>query len=179
MTRKGRRPAVLDGQTGHGPADAAPSPEIDFGPLSDSLGYALRRAQLAVFKNFRDAFAGVEITPAQYSVLLVIGRNPGLKQTRVSDALNIKHTNFVALIDTLERRGLAERAAAADRRSYALYLTSAGKRLLKTLDALNAAHEAKVAGPIGLERRAQLLALLSAVTAPLERAADAGHEDDL
>ncbi|HWL03983.1 MAG TPA: MarR family transcriptional regulator [Xanthobacteraceae bacterium] len=165
MTRKGRRLAADAGDT---------SAEVDFGQLSQSLGYALRRAQLAVFKNFRDTFASLDVTPAQYSVLLVIGRNPGLKQTQVSDALNIKRANFVALIDALERRGLAERTAATDRRSYALYLTASGRKLLKTLDALNAVHEDKVAASIGQERRAQLLALLSALTAPL----DGGEIDD-
>ena len=52
-----------------------------------------------------------DIRPAQFSVLEVIGRNPGLRQTQVSFALGMKTTNFVPLLDQLERRGLAARRA--------------------------------------------------------------------
>jgi len=141
---------------------------VDLSTLPQSLGYVLRRAQLAVFKNFKATFDDVDITPAQYSVLSIIESNPGLKQTQVSDALGIKRANFVSLLDTLEARGLAERAPAADRRSYALFLTPSGRKLMKSLHALNLEHETRIAASIGPEQRAELLALLAAIIGPLE-----------
>jgi DNA-binding MarR family transcriptional regulator len=69
----------------------------------------LRRAQLAVFQDFFMAFAPFDIRPAQYSVLTVIERNPGLTQSQVAEALGIKRTNFVGMLDALEARGLTER----------------------------------------------------------------------
>ena len=57
-------------------------------------------------------------------MLTVIERNPGLTQTQVAAALGIKRTNFVGMLDELEKRALAERRQTArDKRSYALYLT--------------------------------------------------------
>src|SRR3954451_7281685 len=78
---------------------ARKSHEPDLGDLSEALGYLLRRAQLASFKSFKEVFKGTNITPAQFSVLVIIDRSPGLRQNQVSDALGIKRANFVALID--------------------------------------------------------------------------------
>lgn len=57
---------------------------------------------------------------------LYLERNPGLKQTEVASVLGIKRTNFVVLLDELERRGLAERrAAASDARAHSISPTKA------------------------------------------------------
>ena len=101
---------------------------IDLGPLPELIGYVLRRAQLAVFQDFFAAFAPFDIRPAQFSVLTIIERNPGLTQTQVAEALGIKRTNFVGMLDELEKRGLAERRQARDKRSYALYLHRGRRR---------------------------------------------------
>lgn len=148
--------------------------KVDYGRLDESLGYVLRRAQLAVFKTFQNAFKGVDVTPAQCSVLLIIERNPGLTQTQVSDALGIKRANFVALFDTLEARGLAERAAASDRRSYALQLTTRGRALLKKLHTLSEQHENRISAPLSKTERQELFRLLNLLLSPLEGGADDG-----
>jgi len=120
--------------------DVATESPVDLGPLGDSFGYLLRRAQVAVFQRFFDLFAEFDIRPAQYSVLTVIERNPGLSQTRLADALGIKKTNLVAIIDTLEERGLARRKSTEnDRRSHALFLTPKGTVLIDRLHRMDAA----------------------------------------
>jgi len=144
--------------------EAARADGPDLSELSNVIGYALRRAQLAAFKNFKETYKGFNITPAQYSVLMVIDRNPGLKQNQISDALGIKRANFVLLLNTLESRGLAQRAPASDRRSYALQLTPRGKAFLKKLRALSGQLETEFSAPIGPEGRATLLKLLNALT---------------
>jgi DNA-binding MarR family transcriptional regulator len=139
--------------------------EIDLGPLPDLAGYVLRRAQLAVFQDFWRNFAEFDIRPAQYAVLIVIERNPGLRQSQISSALNIKRANLVALLDSLESRGLAKRVpVVSDRRSYALHLTEPGTALMQKLAEVSAAHEARVGGIIGEAGRKDLLRLLHGVT---------------
>src|SRR5947207_4990676 len=114
---------------------------VDLGPLPGLIGYALRRAQVVVFQDFFRTFATFDIRPAQLAVLIVIERNPGLKQSQVCAALGIKRTNFVGLLDSLQRRGLAERRPAAqDRRSHALHLTADGVALLRKLKPLMKMH---------------------------------------
>ncbi len=168
LTRaNGPRESRRKSQTGT-KSPAADPVALDLGELGNALGYVLRRAQLASFKNFKDTFKGTNLTPAQYSVLMVIDRNPGLRQNQISDALGIKRANFVLLLNSLETRGLAQRAPATDRRSYALQLTPSGKRLLKKLRALSAAHEERVTAAIGRDGRETLITLLRKLSTMLE-----------
>src|SRR5262249_52137793 len=98
---------------------------------------------------------------AQFSVLIVIERNPGLTQSQVAAALGIKRTNFVGLLNELERRGLAERRQAArDKRSYALYLTADGVALMRKLKPVLKAHESRMVARIGEAGRNRLVELL-------------------
>jgi DNA-binding MarR family transcriptional regulator len=137
---------------------------INYGPLRDSIGYALRRAQVAVFQNFYEAFAELEIRPAQYSVLTIIELNPGVSQTQAADALEIKKTNFVAMIDDLEARGLARRTSSAnDRRFHALRLTEKGKALMSKLHKIATAHEGSITERLGVAERRQLCDALRAI----------------
>jgi DNA-binding MarR family transcriptional regulator len=140
------------------------------GELPEAVGYVLRRAQLAVFDDFIRSLASLDLRPAQFSALLVMERNPGLKQSQVSEALGIKRTNFVALIDQLERRGLATRRPVPnDRRSYALELTQAGRDCLRKARALQAEHEAAIAARLGPGGRDTLLRLLRAIVMQQEQ----------
>jgi DNA-binding MarR family transcriptional regulator len=131
------------------------------GVLNDHLGYFMRRAQVWVFQDFIRALAGVNIRPAQYSVLVVIGANPSLSQADLADMLNIERARLVRLLNRLEKRGLTERRPSpADRRSHALHLTRKGRTLLKRAKALAALHEARLAEKLGPERRKLMLAIL-------------------
>lgn len=145
------------------PAERA---EIDFGPLGQRLGYALRRAQIAVFRDFFAAFAEFDIRPAQYSILTIIEANPGLKQTQVCDALGIKRTNFVAMVDELEARGLVRRdEAPGDRRSHALVLAPSGEALMPKLHATSERHEKRLVAALGASRHKDMLRALNALAA--------------
>jgi DNA-binding MarR family transcriptional regulator len=133
-------------------------PAINYGELNERIGYLLRRAQLAVFSDFFQAFNTVGISPAQYSILTVIGRNPGLSQTEVADALGIKKTNFVAVIKDLEKRGTVLRTAMpTDKRSFALTLTPPGKSLLGKLHGAAQDHENRVREAFGADLYAALM----------------------
>lgn len=141
--------------------EGAPGGGIDYGPLDRRLGYVLRRAQMAVFRDFFSAFEAFDIRPAQYSILTVIECNPGLKQSEVSEALGIQRTNFVAMVDELQRRGLVRRdPAPKDRRSYALVLTESGRRLTGELHEVAERHEQRIADAIGAETHRRMFATL-------------------
>jgi DNA-binding MarR family transcriptional regulator len=138
--------------------------DIDLGPLPELIGYVLRRAQIVVFQDFFATFATLDIRPAQFAVLTVIERNPGLTQSQVAAALGIKRTNFVGMLDELEARALAERRQIArDKRSYALYLTADGLTLMRKLKPVLKAHETRLVAKLGEEGRDRLIALLHAL----------------
>jgi DNA-binding MarR family transcriptional regulator len=153
----GRRRATGAGESG--------APAVDVGPLGEMIGYALRRAQLAVFDAAIRGFSELDLRPTQYSVLALVRHKPGLKQSDVAAALGIQRANFVTLLDALEQRGLARRSPAPhDRRSYALHLTEDGQRVLARANALVGDIEARLDARLGPGGREQLLALLRRLT---------------
>lgn len=134
---------------------------IDIDVLASHLGYALRRAQVWVFQDFIRTLSVIDIRPAQYSVLVVIGANAGLSQAELADRLGIERARLVHMLDHLQRRGLTERLPSpTDRRTHALQLTKDGQKLLKRAKALAARHEARLTEKMGVEARAQVLELL-------------------
>jgi hypothetical protein len=92
---------------------AAAAGALQMGELSELLGYSLKRAQLRVFEDFLRCVAPLQLTPAQFSVLLLLDNNPGRNQTEIANTLGILRPNFVAMLDGLEAR-LIEALGAAD-----------------------------------------------------------------
>lgn len=140
---------------------------LALGPLPDFIGYPLRRAQIAVFDDFMRLTGTVGLRPGQFSTLIAIDTNPGSKQTDIAAALGIQGTNFVAMINQLEARGLVERRA-FDRRSYALHLTLEGKALLERALAVQLEQEKSYEDILGPGGRQLLLGLLARLTAGLD-----------
>jgi len=145
-------------------AEATPA-QTDLGPLPALVGYALRRAQLAVFQDFVETMAALDIRPAQFSVLLLIERNPRVNQAQIGEALGIKPANLAVMLNELAARGFAERRPGAlDRRAHALHLTTAGRALMRHLHARVADHERRLVERLGTTGKAQLLRLLARLT---------------
>ena len=143
------------------PDSAGASGSLDLSGLTSIVGYPLRRAQIAVFEDFARRFAALDLTPAQYSTLVAIGDNPGRNQSEIAGALGIQRPNFVAMMDELQRRGLAERTrSGADRRSNAVALTPAGRALLERGRVEQAALEAAIDALLGPDTRAALVTTL-------------------
>ncbi len=151
----------------------APCP-VSLGPLKSSIGYTLRRAQIAVAADLLARMDGVGLRPTQFSTLLVVCETPGLKQSLVADALGIQRASFVALVDDLQKKGWLDRRI-VDRKSYALHLTSAGEAKLAEAMALHEAAERRIGKLLGPRGCAQLLSHLQSIAAelPMTAAADA------
>ena len=129
--------------------------------LDGSLGYSLRRAQLSTYREYDLFMARFDIRPAQFAVLTLIRANPGSSQAAISTALGIQKTNFVAVIDRLDSKGLTERRKLrGDRRPSALYLTRSGELFCEKLQVVHAKLEAHLASRLGVRRSRQFLKLL-------------------
>jgi DNA-binding MarR family transcriptional regulator len=138
--RRGQRPAiVLEGLNGH-------------------LGYFVRRLQIWIFQDFIRTLASIDISPAQFSVLTVIGSNRGLSQIEISAALSIERARLVRLLHRLESRALIRRLpSSADGRRHALQLTPHGRALLARAKTLAARHEKRLMEKLGAERHQMML----------------------
>jgi DNA-binding MarR family transcriptional regulator len=138
---------------------------LQLGELSGHLGYALKRAQLRIFEDFLRCVAPLQLTPAQFSVLLLLDRNPGRNQTEIASTLGILRPNFVAMLDSLESRELCVRVRSTnDRRSHILMLTDKGRAVLARARKLVATkHEARLNELLGPDNRAALLEMLAKI----------------
>jgi len=144
-------------------ADGGAALQMD--ELSESLGYALKRAQLKIFEDFLHCVAPLQLTPAQFAVLLLLDKNPGRNQTEIANTLGILRPNFVAMLDGLESRDLCARVRSTnDRRSHILVLTDKGRVVLARARKLIAAkHEARLDELLGPANRAALLEMLTTI----------------
>jgi DNA-binding MarR family transcriptional regulator len=111
--------------------DTSPSSKADvsLGELEKSAGFLLRLAQLSAFERFFLVFGESEIKISEFTVLLAVHENPGIRQGLLADVLKIKWPNMTKLVRALEERGLLTRKIPHDdRRSVVLTVTRAGKR---------------------------------------------------
>lgn len=71
------------------------------------------------------------MTRAQWGLVLLLGREPGLSQKEVADRLDVEPISVARLVDRLEAGGLVERRAdEQDRRIWRLHLLPAATSLL-------------------------------------------------
>ncbi len=139
----------------------ASPPVIRIGELNERLGYFVRRLQVWVFQDFIRRMATIDISPAQFSVLVVISANPGLSQMELATTLAIERARLVRLLHRLERRGLMQRLpSSADGRRHALRLTRDGQKILARAKTIAAQHEAALKAKLGSERHRFLIETL-------------------
>jgi DNA-binding MarR family transcriptional regulator len=128
------------------------SAPVRLGNLERHLGYFMRRAQVWVFQDFIRTLKALDISPAQYSVLLVIDANAGLSQSALAATLGIQRARMVRVLDRLEARGLTRRLqSTADGRTHALRLTPKGQATLRRARELSELHEARLIDRLGAD----------------------------
>ena len=132
------------------------------GLLSGLLGYRLRVAQQAVFREFARSIP--EASPGRVGILLLIDANPGVTQGRLAQAVGIDRSTMVGVVHALQARELVERRRGEDRRTNGLWLTRAGRTLVASLKQRIRIHERRVASRLSAADRTQLLALLEKLT---------------
>ena len=134
---------------------------VDLDVLNQRLGYFARRLQVWIFQDFISRLSAIDISPAQFSVLVVIGANEGLSQAELAGTLGIERARLVRLLHRLERRALIQPLPSlADGRRHALRLTRDGQRVLARAKALSGQHEAGLMKRLGAERYRLLLEAL-------------------
>lgn len=140
---------------------SASDDDLDHGILPDLLGYQLRLAQLAVFRDFSDKTGDLGVSPGRFGMLVLIEANPGVTQSRLARAVGLDRSTMVAVLDQLEDRGCVERRQGEDRRTNGLWLTKGGKALLAKMKRRVAAHEQRLAERLTADEWAVLKRLLA------------------
>jgi len=140
---------------------ARPARPIDTDILPSLLGYNIRRAQIALWRDFARTVAAGEIRPGMFSALALARANPGIAQVELASELGIDKASMVSLIDRLEDAGWIVRTRSSeDRRRQGISLTPAGERMYKSLKREMLEHERKFTEVFNKRELEQLIQLL-------------------
>lgn len=141
-----------------------PAPPLALGILPQLVGYQLRLAQIAMFRDFAETFDELDVSPGVMGVLLVVDETPGVIQSELARAVHLDRSTVVSLLDNLERRQLVERCPSpTDRRSNAVRLTAAGASLLRKVKRRLVQHEERLTSGLGEGELQELITLLKKV----------------
>lgn len=106
--------------------------EVDFGRLPGYIGYQLRQAQSAVFRDLSRTLRETGVTPGEFSLLTMLKANPGINSITLTRIYRLDKATLSLSVKRLAKRGLISSTRHAnDRRYYALGLTSEGRVLLQ------------------------------------------------
>src|SRR3954452_23589141 len=103
--------------------------------LSRRAGFLLVQLGTNEHRRFAERLSPLDLHPRHFGMLSHLAAAEGQSQQALSEALGIHRSAVVALVDDLERRGLAERRRDPDdRRAYTLYLPPSGHERLAELE---------------------------------------------
>jgi DNA-binding MarR family transcriptional regulator len=140
------------------------------GPIPGELraypGYLLARLGDASRRRFIRALQPEGLHPRHFGVMNMVSAQPGVSQQQLHEQTGIDPSSMVAVIDELERNGLAERRPHPDdRRARAIYLTATGEEKLKRVRTLAAKLQRELFAPLTSEERDEFISLLAKLAA--------------
>jgi hypothetical protein len=131
------KPARADGRK------AAGAP-VNVGILPNLLGYNIRRARIALWRDFSRTVGEGAIRPSMFSLLMLVESNPGISQIELANQLD----------------WVVRKRSSTDRRRQGIFPTAAGRRKLTRLKQQMLEHEARFTRLFTAEELAQLIAYL-------------------
>lgn len=106
-------------------------PGVRYGVLDELAGYAVRRAQIAIYEDLDHVMTPLQLTPPRFSSMVLIEANPGIRQSDLATVIGVGRPAMVAIIDHLQSQGWLRREVhAGDGRANHLVLTRKGLALL-------------------------------------------------
>jgi DNA-binding MarR family transcriptional regulator len=131
---------------------------------NDGVAFLLAQLGYHAAALFAEQIATLDLTPAHAGILRAIASEPGPSQQALSARLGLLPSRVVAYVDELEDRGYVERRRnPSDRRLHALYLTAAGKKLMRRLSELARRHEQRMTAALDAGQRDKLRDLLATI----------------
>ena len=131
---------------------------------SHRLAYLFKHAERLMADLHVEALGPFDIHARDLGVLLAIDRSESASQQRVAESLGVDRTTMVAIIDTLEAKGIiVRRPDREDRRRNVVELTQAGQTLLRQATAASDLAEADLLAPLNRQEGEQLRTLLARI----------------
>jgi DNA-binding MarR family transcriptional regulator len=138
--------------------------ELDFGHLSDDIGFQIHQSRRAVRMRMRGRAPFMEKPPpgGTLSILILVELNPGVSQNELADALHLDSSKVAHLVGQLHGRGMVRKSPSpGDKRRQDLTLTPAGAALAEEIRRRSDERTALLGDCLNPSERAQLVALLA------------------
>ncbi len=147
--------------------------KIEFGPLPGYVGYQLRQAQAAVFRDFAQIMRDIGLTPGEFSLLTLVSANPGINQTTLAQVYQLDKSTLSHSVTKLENRSLINRERSqADKRQYTLRLTETGRDVLSQVTKMVEMQEDVIASVLNDGERQWLLDVLVRISVLFKNTTD-------
>jgi DNA-binding MarR family transcriptional regulator len=135
---------------------------IDYDELPTYVGYVLRRAQAAIFREFERSIGDIGLTPGAFGLLMLVRANPGITQMDLANAFGIDKSTLTPVLNRLERSRLVRREQLAhDRRYNALFFEDACEDYFTQARSRVRRFEQSVADRLTFEEQRELIRLVA------------------
>jgi DNA-binding MarR family transcriptional regulator len=105
--------------------------------MADSMGFLLSDVTRLLRRRFDERARASGASVAQWRVLKLLERSPGLNQGQIAEAIEVEPITCCRMIDRLEESGLVERRRdPSDRRAWRIHLTEKSSPILAELHML-------------------------------------------
>ncbi|MBI05111.1 MAG: MarR family transcriptional regulator [Pelagibacteraceae bacterium] len=142
--------------------------EVDLNGLTGLLGYQIRQAQTASFRDLQEPFRALGITPGEFSLLTIVRDNPQIRQTDLVDVYGLDKSTLSIAVKRLADRGLVEpRKTPSDRRFHGLFITREGGAVLHTVTEIIQDQERRMEQVLSEGEREVLIAALRRIAGTL------------
>lgn len=138
--------------------------KIDSGFLRTLLGYNTRRATVSILALFTQRMQPLDLKPVEFSILSIIGRNPGVMPSQLCTELNLLPPNLTKLLARLDKRQLLVRTPLHnDKRAVSLSLSAQGVALQAQAETTVMKLEADAASALTTKQLETLITLLQKI----------------
>ncbi|MAS87258.1 MAG: MarR family transcriptional regulator [Micavibrio sp.] len=129
-----------------------------------NLGFLLHDVARLLRRNFDRRVQTLELTQAQWKVLIYLSRNEGIKQAQLAEFLEVQPISVGRLIDRMEAaEWVVRKPDATDRRAFNLYLTDKAEPILKKMQEYGRDVREEALAGISAKGRDELLKNLAAM----------------
>src|SRR5258705_5920543 len=136
-------------------------PKTSAKPSSAALAALLSQVGAHSAARYAERIAPLNLKPYHTGILRILGEESGITQQALSDLLGMFPSRLVSLLDELQKMKLVERRESPnDRRTYALYLTKAGRDMLSRVGEASRLVQDDLCAALNAKERALLRELL-------------------
>jgi MarR family transcriptional regulator, lower aerobic nicotinate degradation pathway regulator len=133
----------------------------DSNPVLAMPGHLIRRLQQISFALFIDQAKAFEMTPVQYASIVAINNHPGIDQTALCNIVALDRSTVGDVVGRLEKKKLIKRLnGSVDRRTKSLYITSAGRKLIRDIEPAVQSTQRLILAPLKSSERTVFMRML-------------------